>query len=301
MFERFSDGSRRAIVWAQEEARGLADPHIGTEHLLLGLLHEPDSDGASARTLRRHRQTVSARRDRQRQPTRAGRGGIVTRTPSGPSAVRRRGPLADAGRGAGRSSADAGASCDARRVSVGSQRLADSRRTTERSASRSCAGHRRRQRARVLRRRRRRISRSWDRRPRSARVPSVASRCLGSRSCRIRPRRRSARRRDRWRCQTPRMRRHFCGLAAAGPAVETRDGPRSRARCSQPAPAADQLGQPRRCRIGAAAEPARSQVGRRDDSGSRRADCRRPLVERRQGGHRSRDSGGGCPWPDQAT
>jgi ATP-dependent Clp protease ATP-binding subunit ClpA len=46
MFEHFTDGARRAIVWAQEEARELGDAHIGTEHVLLGVLREPDSDGA---------------------------------------------------------------------------------------------------------------------------------------------------------------------------------------------------------------------------------------------------------------
>lgn len=45
MFERFTEGARRTIVAAQEEARLLQHPSIGTEHLLLGLLHvsEPTS------------------------------------------------------------------------------------------------------------------------------------------------------------------------------------------------------------------------------------------------------------------
>ncbi len=38
VFERFSDRSRRVLVLAQEEARRLGSGHIGTEHLLLGLL-----------------------------------------------------------------------------------------------------------------------------------------------------------------------------------------------------------------------------------------------------------------------
>jgi ATP-dependent Clp protease ATP-binding subunit ClpA len=38
MFERFTAGSRRSVVLAQEEARMLHHPQIGTEHLLLGLL-----------------------------------------------------------------------------------------------------------------------------------------------------------------------------------------------------------------------------------------------------------------------
>ena len=40
MFERFGDRSRRVVVLAQEEARLLGHRHIGTEHLLLGLIHE---------------------------------------------------------------------------------------------------------------------------------------------------------------------------------------------------------------------------------------------------------------------
>ncbi|MDX6342869.1 MAG: ATP-dependent Clp protease ATP-binding subunit ClpC [Trebonia sp.] len=46
MFERFTEQSRRAVVLAQEEARMLGHNHIGSEHLLLGLLHE--QDGAAA-------------------------------------------------------------------------------------------------------------------------------------------------------------------------------------------------------------------------------------------------------------
>ena len=40
MFERFSDRARRVVVAAQEEARALGHDHIGTEHLLLGLIQE---------------------------------------------------------------------------------------------------------------------------------------------------------------------------------------------------------------------------------------------------------------------
>ena len=49
MFERFTDRSRRVIVLAQEEARMLDHNHIGTEHILLGLIRE--SDGCAARAL----------------------------------------------------------------------------------------------------------------------------------------------------------------------------------------------------------------------------------------------------------
>ena len=40
MFERFTDTARRVVVYAQEEARLLDHSYIGTEHILLGLLHD---------------------------------------------------------------------------------------------------------------------------------------------------------------------------------------------------------------------------------------------------------------------
>jgi len=49
MFERFTDRARRVLVLAQEEARLLNHSFIGTEHLLLGLIHE--GDGIAAKTL----------------------------------------------------------------------------------------------------------------------------------------------------------------------------------------------------------------------------------------------------------
>jgi hypothetical protein len=49
MFERFTDRARRVVVLAQEEARLLNHDYIGTEHILLGLIHE--GDGVAARTL----------------------------------------------------------------------------------------------------------------------------------------------------------------------------------------------------------------------------------------------------------
>jgi|Tabmets5t2r1_1033131.scaffolds.fasta_scaffold05659_3 Clp amino terminal domain, pathogenicity island component len=48
MFERFTDRARRVIVLAQEEARLLNHDYIGTEHLLLGLIHEEEGVGALA-------------------------------------------------------------------------------------------------------------------------------------------------------------------------------------------------------------------------------------------------------------
>ncbi len=49
MFEKFTDRARRVVVLAQDEARMLNHNHIGTEHVLLGLVHE--ADGIAARAL----------------------------------------------------------------------------------------------------------------------------------------------------------------------------------------------------------------------------------------------------------
>jgi Clp amino terminal domain, pathogenicity island component len=49
MFERFTDRARRVVVLAQEEARHLDHNYIGTEHILLGLIHE--GEGVAARSL----------------------------------------------------------------------------------------------------------------------------------------------------------------------------------------------------------------------------------------------------------
>jgi ATP-dependent Clp protease ATP-binding subunit ClpA len=46
VFERFTDRARRAVVMAQEESREHNHHHIGTEHLLLGLIREERSPGA---------------------------------------------------------------------------------------------------------------------------------------------------------------------------------------------------------------------------------------------------------------
>ncbi len=48
MFERFTDRARRVLVLAQEEARLLNHNFIGTEHILLGLLHEGEGVAAKA-------------------------------------------------------------------------------------------------------------------------------------------------------------------------------------------------------------------------------------------------------------
>ena len=49
MFERFTDRARRVVVLAQEEARMLNHNYIGTEHIVLGLIHE--GEGVAAKGL----------------------------------------------------------------------------------------------------------------------------------------------------------------------------------------------------------------------------------------------------------
>ena len=48
MFEKFTDKARRIVVLAQEEAKSLNHNYIGTEHILLGLIHEGEGVAAKA-------------------------------------------------------------------------------------------------------------------------------------------------------------------------------------------------------------------------------------------------------------
>ncbi|SHG92362.1 ATP-dependent Clp protease ATP-binding subunit ClpC [Thermosyntropha lipolytica DSM 11003] len=50
MFRRFTQRAKNAVMYAQEEARSLGHPAIGTEHILLGLLREGEGIGAKALT-----------------------------------------------------------------------------------------------------------------------------------------------------------------------------------------------------------------------------------------------------------
>jgi ATP-dependent Clp protease ATP-binding subunit ClpC len=61
VFERFTERARQVVVFAQDEARRLGHPHIGTEHLLLGLFRE--EDGVAAVALRSSGLTLEAVRD----------------------------------------------------------------------------------------------------------------------------------------------------------------------------------------------------------------------------------------------
>jgi ATP-dependent Clp protease ATP-binding subunit ClpA len=77
MFERFTERARRSVVAAQEEARALGHHHIGTEHLLLGLLHGPDS--TAGRTLAAAGITAEAARAEVRELAAPG-----DKSPAGP-------------------------------------------------------------------------------------------------------------------------------------------------------------------------------------------------------------------------
>jgi ATP-dependent Clp protease ATP-binding subunit ClpA len=77
MFERFTDRARRVVVTAQEEARMLGHHHIGSEHLLLGLLHA--EAGIAARVLAADGITVEAARSQVEELA-----GPKSKSPSGP-------------------------------------------------------------------------------------------------------------------------------------------------------------------------------------------------------------------------
>ena len=47
-FEKFTDKARKVLVLAQDEARALHQPYVGTEHILLGLIKEKDGLAAQA-------------------------------------------------------------------------------------------------------------------------------------------------------------------------------------------------------------------------------------------------------------
>ena len=76
MFERFTDRARRVVVLAQEEARMLNHNYIGTEHILLGLIHE--GEGVAAKAL--HELGISLEAVRQHIEEIIGQGTIA---PSG--------------------------------------------------------------------------------------------------------------------------------------------------------------------------------------------------------------------------
>jgi ATP-dependent Clp protease ATP-binding subunit ClpC len=76
MFERFTDRARLVVVRAQEEARALGHDYVGTEHVLLGLIH--DGGGVAAKVL--ESLAISPEVVRQRVAEVIGQGG---QSPSG--------------------------------------------------------------------------------------------------------------------------------------------------------------------------------------------------------------------------
>jgi ATP-dependent Clp protease ATP-binding subunit ClpA len=72
MFERFTNSARHVVVLAQEEARLLHHNYIGTEHLLLGLLGEPE--GIACRALYRFGITLDGAREEVRGIVGTGKG-----------------------------------------------------------------------------------------------------------------------------------------------------------------------------------------------------------------------------------
>src|ERR1039457_3098347 len=75
MFERFTDRARRVVVLAQEEARLLDHGYIGTEHLLLGLIHE--GEGVAAKALESLGISLAAVRQQVEAIIRPGAAGAV--------------------------------------------------------------------------------------------------------------------------------------------------------------------------------------------------------------------------------
>ena len=76
MFERFTPPSRRVVVLAQEEARMLDHNYIGSEHILLGLIHE--GEGVAARAIVALGLTLETAREQVRE-----RVGVGEQAPTG--------------------------------------------------------------------------------------------------------------------------------------------------------------------------------------------------------------------------
>ncbi len=83
MFERFTEPSRRVVVLAQEEARMLNHNYIGTEHILLGLIHE--REGVAARAIVSFGLTLEMARDQVRDIVGARPSGTVRAHPVHPA------------------------------------------------------------------------------------------------------------------------------------------------------------------------------------------------------------------------
>src|SRR5436190_22844971 len=84
VFERFTERSRQVVVLAQDEARMLNDDHIGTAHLLLGLMRE--EAGGAARVLDESGLDVAAVRDQVREVLGEGDSTAYAQIPFSPGA-----------------------------------------------------------------------------------------------------------------------------------------------------------------------------------------------------------------------
>jgi ATP-dependent Clp protease ATP-binding subunit ClpC len=84
VFERFTDRARRVVVLAHEESTSLAHPHIGTEHILLGLSAEGES--VAAQVLTAQGISADAVRTRVEQAVPAGEQGLAKHIPFTPGA-----------------------------------------------------------------------------------------------------------------------------------------------------------------------------------------------------------------------
>jgi ATP-dependent Clp protease ATP-binding subunit ClpC len=86
MFERYTDQARQVVVLTQQEARMLSQPAIGTEHVLLGLLHE--GDGVAAKALESLGISLEAARQQVEEITGSGPGAPAGHLPYTPPARR---------------------------------------------------------------------------------------------------------------------------------------------------------------------------------------------------------------------
>src|SRR3954453_3021563 len=88
-FETFTEAARRVLALGAEEARTLGHDHLGTEHLLLGLIAE--GEGAAARSFARLGVTLEAAREQvlaEVGPAAGARGAAGAPPPPNPPAAR---------------------------------------------------------------------------------------------------------------------------------------------------------------------------------------------------------------------
>ena len=86
MWQRFTERARRVIFYAQEEAGRLGENYVSTEHLLLGLVREPDS--VAARILERMGVSLSRVRSEIERQVSRGEGRLGQETQLTPRAKR---------------------------------------------------------------------------------------------------------------------------------------------------------------------------------------------------------------------